>query len=410
MSKRRENLHERIKRVQERSQQTRQSNVHKEDTAKREKDNHLDQDAKSDRYDYGQGLKNVGKRDHGDHEHVEDQGLDDHGHIVKKLETQGHSEQGCEVENKAEQGYGEHGHTEKNIGNHGHDKDKHKVESVGDQGSDEYGDTVENVGERGHAGHVEDQHFLDYGEKITNERNHRQGGYGHVGNQDHGDHEATVENVMDQQSDDQTVEKRQHTEPVLVRKSEQADSSGDPPVHATDQSENVELPEELPRRTNKLLKTFGAIALAVGILTFGFVNTPTVDTSEPAQHALSEQVSTELSTGVRILSADEELGAQDHTIVHNSDAEETKIWVWDYAAEDGDYVQVLVNGTPITDPFMIKHKPKEITVPAVGTVEIKGIRDGGGGITYAVRYDINGTTYFNTAPLNGENTYELVRE
>jgi len=28
---------------------------------------------------------------------------------------------------------------------------------------------------------------------------------------------------------------------------------------------------------------------------------------------------------------------------------------WDYAAEDGDYVQVLVDGSPITDPVKQVH-------------------------------------------------------
>jgi hypothetical protein len=56
---------------------------------------------------------------------------------------------------------------------------------------------------------------------------------------------------------------------------------------------------------------------------------------------------------------------------------------------------------------MIKNKPREITVPSVGTVQIKGIKDGGGGITYAVRYEINGTSYFNGTPEGQLNTYTL---
>lgn len=164
---------------------------------------------------------------------------------------------------------------------------------------------------------------------------------------------------------------------------------------------------EAPLRSKKLLKTFGGITLAIGIVGFIFgVESSSVDKSV----ALTDQVSMEIAAGTILLSDDAELTAQDHTIVHSSAEAETKIWVWDYAAEDGDYVQVLVNGTPISESFMIKHKPREFTVAAVGTVEIKGIRDGGGGITYAVRYDVNGTSYFNTAPLNGENRYELVRE
>ncbi|WP_449540103.1 hypothetical protein [Ferdinandcohnia sp. Marseille-Q9671] len=159
----------------------------------------------------------------------------------------------------------------------------------------------------------------------------------------------------------------------------------------------------------KGMKRLGYIALAIGIGALLFTDTTTVDTSESARNALENQISTAISAGVVLLENDENLGAQDYTITHASDLDETKIWVWDYAAEDGDYVQVLVDGTPVSESFMIQHKPRELTVPSTGSVQIKGIRDGGGGITYAVRYDINGTSYFNTAPEGEFNTYELVR-
>ncbi|SEM73207.1 hypothetical protein SAMN05192533_105124 [Mesobacillus persicus] len=160
----------------------------------------------------------------------------------------------------------------------------------------------------------------------------------------------------------------------------------------------------------KGMKRLGYLAIAIGVVAMFFTNTATVDTSESAKNALENQVSTGISAGVVLLQEDENLGAQDYTITHSSDADETKIWVWDYAAEDGDYVQVLVDGTPSSESFMIQHQPKELMVPSTGSVQIKGIRDGGGGITYAVRYDMNGTSYFNTAPEGEFNTYELVRE
>lgn len=39
-----------------------------------------------------------------------------------------------------------------------------------------------------------------------------------------------------------------------------------------------------------------------------------------------------------------------------------------------------------------------------------GTRDGGGGITYAVHYEVNGTTYFNGTEAGSGNLYTLVRE
>lgn len=163
------------------------------------------------------------------------------------------------------------------------------------------------------------------------------------------------------------------------------------------------------RKREKPLKIFGGICLALFVTVLFFTFTPSVNTSEAAKIALDEKVSTSLSAGTILLSVDKDIGKQDYTINHQSDQAETKIWVWDYAAEDGDYVQILVNDAPVTDAFMIKNTPVEITVPAVGKVQIKGIKDGGGGITYAIRYDLNGTDYFNSAPEGEFNTYTLIK-
>lgn len=162
---------------------------------------------------------------------------------------------------------------------------------------------------------------------------------------------------------------------------------------------------------DKLIKTTGIVLLVASIFTFawGINSSPTVDRSEAAQQAITEQVSTSLSVGTILMSSDENIGAKDYTITHDSNQDESKIWVWDYAAEDGDYVQILVDGNPIGDAFMIKNKPQEFKVPTTGTVQVKGIRDGGGGITYAVRYELNNTNYFNSAPEGEFNTYTLVR-
>lgn len=155
---------------------------------------------------------------------------------------------------------------------------------------------------------------------------------------------------------------------------------------------------------------FGGICLGVSILIFFFFWPSTTDESVFAKDALKNKMSASIKAGTVLATKDENFQAKDYVIVHKSDAKETKIWVWDYAAEDGDYVQILVNGTPITDAFMIKNKPREIIVPASGDVQIKGIRDGGGGITYAVRYEINGTSYFNGAGIDEFNSYTLKKE
>ena len=59
---------------------------------------------------------------------------------------------------------------------------------------------------------------------------------------------------------------------------------------------------------------------------------------------------------------------------------------------------------------MIKNKPVVFDVPAVGEIKVVGTRDGGGGITYAVRYELDQTTYFNGMDQGGNNVYTLVRK
>lgn len=164
-------------------------------------------------------------------------------------------------------------------------------------------------------------------------------------------------------------------------------------------------------RADKKLKITGLVFAGLVVVSmFFFPKASIVNTSEEAKLALENQVSTQLPIGVRIMSNDEYLAGQDLTITHSAPADENKIHVWDYAAEDGDYVQILVDGVAIGDPFMIKNKPVVFTVPTTGEIQVLGTRDGGGGITYAVHYEVNGTTYFNTTDVGNGNLYTLIRE
>ena len=162
---------------------------------------------------------------------------------------------------------------------------------------------------------------------------------------------------------------------------------------------------------DKKLKATGLVLMALfAVSIFLAPSSASVNTSEEAVQAVESGMSTQLPIGVRILTDDENLAGQDLTIIHSSPSGESKIHIWDYAAEDGDYVQVLVDGVAIGDPFMIKNKPVVFTVPSTGEIQVLGIRDGGGGITYAVHYEVNGTTYFNGTDVGDGNLYTLIKE
>ena len=161
------------------------------------------------------------------------------------------------------------------------------------------------------------------------------------------------------------------------------------------------------KRGAGILIVAGIAALAV----FGMSDTSkSVDTSAEAEEAIKTHMSTTLAAGTKLMSEDDNYIGGDLTITHDSADDDTTIWVWDYAAEDGDYVQIIVDGTPLGDPFMIKNKPVSFKVPTVGEVQVLGTRDGGGGITYAVYYELNQTTYFNGVNQGGSNLYTLIKE
>lgn len=135
-----------------------------------------------------------------------------------------------------------------------------------------------------------------------------------------------------------------------------------------------------------------------------------VDTSAEAEQAIETHMSTTLVAGTKLMSEDDNYIGGDITITHDSADDDTTIWVWDYAAEDGDYVQIIIDGTPLGSPFMVTNRPVSFKVPAVGEVQVLGTRDGGGGITYGVYFELNQTTYFNGMGQGGSNLYTLIRE
>lgn len=111
-----------------------------------------------------------------------------------------------------------------------------------------------------------------------------------------------------------------------------------------------------------------------------------------------------------ILSKDAvKLEAKDFSIDSANSYGNIELSIWNFVdKEDGDYVQVFVNGAPQTEPFQIIHRPVKVSVPDKAVIQVRGIRDGSNnGITYGVFFNKTGETYLNTVPLNATNTYTL---
>jgi len=164
---------------------------------------------------------------------------------------------------------------------------------------------------------------------------------------------------------------------------------------------------------NRALVDFGIVLLIISVIFLLIWINPfsIVDTSNEAKKAIKAQVSTILPIGTLLLDNDKKLKPQNYTIKHSLSDINTEIWVWDYAYEDGDYIKIFVNGKPIKDGFMIKNRPIKLSIPSTAVIQVKGIRDvDDDGINYAIKYDLNDVTYFNSVSVGKRNTYELVRE
>lgn len=148
---------------------------------------------------------------------------------------------------------------------------------------------------------------------------------------------------------------------------------------------------------------FVSIALLAVTLMFGS------PASKNDLDAVLRGVATGISPGTRMVSADPKMQATDRTVtIAEEGGGPLELSIWDFADEDGDYVQVFVDGKPQTDPFAVTQRAVKVKVPSSGLIQVKGIRDGNNdGISYAVFFNKTGETHFNIAPQGGMNTYTI---
>ncbi|TGL61702.1 hypothetical protein [Leptospira sarikeiensis] len=146
-------------------------------------------------------------------------------------------------------------------------------------------------------------------------------------------------------------------------------------------------------------------ALSALVASF-FLRSPTI--GNKLEIPLSQIIEDVASGSVTSLSdSDSAIVSKDFTVEISGGANEVRLLIWDFAAEDGDEVEIYVNGKSITPAFMIRNDPQSFSIPVPSKVQVKGIKDGGGGITYAVSCPGN-STYFNLAPEGNFNTYTMI--
>lgn len=145
------------------------------------------------------------------------------------------------------------------------------------------------------------------------------------------------------------------------------------------------------------------VPLFIALLALGLIAM-----NEPSIPSVVE--TSQFPPGSVLATLDTDFEGRDYDVPFRDGVEETTIWVWDFAAEDGDWVQLLFNGQPLGPAFMILNAPQQFRVPVGGSLEVLGIRDGGGGITYAVNFPEKDLSFRNAVRPQTGNTYRLHRD
>ena len=168
--------------------------------------------------------------------------------------------------------------------------------------------------------------------------------------------------------------------------------------------------EEKDQYINLSMKKFRTI-IGAACLVFMVLSFTSIGGSKKAlKDNLSSGIIENVSAG-EILSNDSvKLEAKDETVKISNGYGNLEISVWNFVQkEDYDYVQVFIDGSPVSEPFAIRHRPVKISVPDKAVITVQGVRDGSNnGITYGVSFNKTGETYLNMVNSNGTNTYTIV--
>lgn len=154
-------------------------------------------------------------------------------------------------------------------------------------------------------------------------------------------------------------------------------------------------------------KIIGLLTIILLISSFFFSSDPS---GEEAISIVKSRQSESVQAGSQLIDNETNAGIKpkDFEIKGFEDGGNAKMLIWDFNSEDKDELQVFINGEPTSEPFILTNTPVAFSVPASAVVKIKGIKDSGGGISYAVKFPQRKKTIFNIVSINGFNTYTLV--
>jgi len=151
------------------------------------------------------------------------------------------------------------------------------------------------------------------------------------------------------------------------------------------------------------------IIIAMAIL--GSFFTTSYSDEGTAEEVVANRISKSTTAGESLLKneTNSNIKAQDFKVTNvGSDGGEARMLIWDFNKVDLDEVAILVDGVPVKEKLILSDNAAAISIPVPSKITISGVKDLGGGISYAVKFPNNETTYFNVVTVGQSNTYTVL--
>ncbi|NHC41058.1 hypothetical protein G6549_13870 [Bacillus sp. MM2020_1] len=152
----------------------------------------------------------------------------------------------------------------------------------------------------------------------------------------------------------------------------------------------------------------GGILAFVLAIVFGMFSGG-VPSEEKKQEVVANRITTEVSAGDQLFDEEvnSEIGSKNFTVPVNDSGGSARMLIWDFNKEDLDEVQISVNGQSVKEKLILTKEAAAISIAVPSTVTIRGLKDHGGGISYAVKFPNNKQTYFNMVTNGTTNSYTV---
>ncbi|MEI5905868.1 hypothetical protein WAK64_02150 [Bacillus spongiae] len=155
---------------------------------------------------------------------------------------------------------------------------------------------------------------------------------------------------------------------------------------------------------------FGAILAVLLAIGLSMILGSLSYTSEgSAKEVVANRISKSTMAGETPFTGETNAGitAMDFEVTVGDSGGDAKMLIWDFNSEDSDEVQILVNGQMLKEKLILANNPAAFSIPVPSTVTIKGLKDNGGGISYAVKFPNDKITYYNVVSVKAGNTYTV---